>query len=267
MAKIAYIFDVDGVITNPSLKKVEHKEILLKLAKLLENNIVALNTGRSLSWLIDRVINPLLEISDNYKNFENFYAVGEKGGTWLEIDKDGKIIKFRDESISIPDKLKIKVEELVEAEFSNTTFYDDSKETMVSTEMLDGQNPEKEYRSDQKILVTKLQEVLKEEGLSENFKIDPTTIATDIENKIVGKDFAVRRIIDWVKTNNINPERIICFGDSKSDIPMAQELYEMGFPLEFVFVGTEQLKNDLPFKLFYTQEKYDKGTLEYLNQE
>jgi HAD superfamily hydrolase (TIGR01484 family) len=263
----AYIFDVDGVITDPSLKRIKHKEILLKIAELLENEIVTLNTGRSLEWLLERVINPLLEIVKNKENLQNFYAVGEKGGTWLTIDKNEHINQFRDKKITIPMTLQVKVKSLVESEFSETTFYDDTKQTMISTEMIDGLDPEHKYKSTQERLVTRLKELLEEEGIEGDLKIDPTTIATDIENTIVGKDFAVRRIINWLETKNITPDKIIAFGDSKSDIPMAEEIYKKGLPLEFVFVGKELLKDNYPFKINYTQEKYDKGTLEYLNQE
>lgn len=267
MGKTVYIFDVDGVLTNPSLKKIEHKEILNKIAKLLENNLVALNTGRSLAWILERVINPLIELVEDKDNLENFYAVGEKGGTWLSISKSAQVNEFKDEQISTPLELRNKVRELIESEFADTTFFDNSKETMVSAEMNDGQNPEEGYRAAQNQLITKLKKILEEEGLDKNFKIDPTTIATDIENKIVGKDFGVNRIIAWFKAKNVIIDRIICFGDSKSDIPMAQEIYKMGYAPEFVYVGKDALENYYPFKVIYAHEKYDRGTLEYLNHE
>jgi len=48
---IAWIFDIDGVVTNPLLVHIADK--------LKSGEPVAFNAGRSTSWLIERVINPL----------------------------------------------------------------------------------------------------------------------------------------------------------------------------------------------------------------
>ena len=55
------IFDVDGVVSAPKEKRPTIEGVLDAIAnKLAINEPVALNTGRSLSWMIDRVIAPLL---------------------------------------------------------------------------------------------------------------------------------------------------------------------------------------------------------------
>lgn len=49
----AYLFDVDGVITNPTEKKITENSLLTILAEKLQANIpVTLNTGRSNEWMI-----------------------------------------------------------------------------------------------------------------------------------------------------------------------------------------------------------------------
>jgi len=54
----AWIFDVDGVITNNETRTVVETEILQIIIAMLKNDQpVALNTGRSLAWTIENVVN------------------------------------------------------------------------------------------------------------------------------------------------------------------------------------------------------------------
>ena len=265
----AWIFDVDGVLTNPQKKKVTELRILDHIIeKLYADEPVALNTGRSLSWMIERVINPMLQKIEDKKILRNFFAVGEKGGTWLTFQDNGKMIEHRDESIKVPQELQDEVKEIIERDYADSMFYDGSKETMISTEMKDGHSLE-EFKVAQKELNKKLKQLISQKHLEGKFKIDPTTIATDIENNHVGKHFAIERILAWMKQRGIKPKQFITFGDSKSDIPMAQRLHQIGFPVKFVFVGNpSQLEGeDLPFPTTTTNNHFDKGTLEYLYSE
>ena len=260
------IFDVDGVITNPSEKRITEPEILDEIIKRLKNGEpVALNTGRSIKWVIERVINPLVEKTEDKSILQNFFAVGEKGGTWAEFDKDGDLVESKDDNISVPEDLKDKVRNLIKNNYSDSMFYDESKLTMISTEMIDGY-PLENYRSKQRTLTTQLEALLEDKNLKEKFKVDPTTIADDIENKFVGKNFAVRRILNWVKERNIKPQRYIAFGDSfRSDVPMAEEINLEELPVEFVYVGKENIDTSkYSFSIKQTRNKFEKGTLEYL---
>lgn len=261
-----WIFDVDGVITNPSEKRITEPEILDQIVEKLESGEpVALNTGRSLAWIIDRVINPLLGKVKNKKSLQNFFAVGEKGGTWVKFDENRQLQQYRDKSISVPQALQEKVRKMINSELSESMFYDETKETMISTEMKDGYSVE-EYTKQQQALNKKLQELIDQEGLAEKLKVDPTTIATDIENKRVGKGFAVKRAIEWLRNKAIKPQLYVTFGDSfSSDISMAQELHSQGLPVELVYVGKENIDSSaFPFTIHQTQAKFEKGTLEFL---
>src|SRR3990167_214820 len=97
----AWIFDIDGVVTNPTKKKVKKLQILDHIAKRLQQGEpVIFNTGRSLPWTIERV--------NDKRVLENLFAAGEKGGTWLTFGQDGKIQQHKDGSISIPSSLQQK---------------------------------------------------------------------------------------------------------------------------------------------------------------
>jgi len=264
----AYIFDVDGVITNPALKRVERLEILQRIAMLLAHgDFIALNTGRSLSWINERVIESLLGYINDKAILRNFIVVGEKGGTWANFTTHGNFENHKDDSISTPSELQNRIKDLINNSYSESMFYDDTKETMISTEMIDGYSIT-EYAKLQEKLVTQMSELLNEMNLNQTLKIDPTVIATDIENKTVGKDFAIGRILEYIKTMGLNPSKYITFGDSKSDIPMAEKLYEQKLPVELIYVGENTFEqNTFSFPIKFTQEKFDKGTLEYLKQE
>lgn len=264
--KTAYIFDVDGVITNPQEKKVTEPKILDEIIKRLEKGEpVALNTGRSIEWVKNRVLNQLIENVKDKGIFQNLLVVGEKGGTWAEFDNQGNLIESKDENISVPDSLINKIRNLVNEKYSDSMFFDESKLTMISTEMKDGYSLE-DYKQKQKTLLTEFETLLRKEKLTDKFKIDPTTIAVDIENVFVGKHFAVKRILTWLKTKGIAPQRYIAFGDSfRSDLPMAQELNSQNLPVEFVFVGQGNIDvKNYPFIIRQTQAHFEKGTLEFL---
>ena len=179
----AWIFDIDGVVTNPSEKKVGEPEILVHIVnKLKIKEPVAFNTGRSLPWLIERVINPLLNMVEDKSILENFIAVGEKGGAWLTFDKEGTILQHKENSIH------------------------------------------------------------------------------------VGKGFATDRILEWLKKKGIKPKQFIAFGDSPSDIAMANRLHEKNLSFTFIFVDNKgELKGvKFPFPIIYTKDRFDKGALEFL---
>lgn len=260
------IFDVDGVITDPQEKRVTEPEILDQIAKRLEKGEpVALNTGRSVEWLRDRILNPLAQIVKDKKMLRNLLAVAEKGGTWAEFDQEGNIIESKDDRISVPSNLKDEVRNIVNIEYPDTMFFDESKLTMISTEMKDG-HPLEDYREKQETLVSQLKTLLSDKGLEDKFKVDPTTIAIDVENNHVGKHFAVKRIIEWVKNRGIAPKRYIAFGDSfKSDVSMAEEIHSQGLLVEFVYVGNENIQtSNYPFPIMQPISHFGNGTLEYL---
>lgn len=297
----AWLFDVDGVITNPEQKRITEPQILTEIVKRLKNGEpVALVTGRSIDFMRQRVVEPLVEKigsrslfrAKNHgihavdeENFDarkreprplgrgnllqNFLAMGEKGGVWITYTQEGQPQEQIDENISVPQNLQDEVRKLIENEFSDLMFYDESKKTMISTEMIDGTNL-KDYHARQKILDQKFEELVRQHGLQDRLEVDPTTIATDIQNKHVGKDFAARRVLAWLKERGVKPAQFITMGDSKSDVPMAQEIHNQGLPVTFIFVGKEadraEIENrKLPFSVTFTQNNYEKGTLEYLS--
>lgn len=264
-----WLFDVDGVITNPEKKRVTEPKILDEIRKRLKaEEPVALVTGRSIDFMQDRVIGPLRDKINDPSLLQNFLAMGEKGGVWITYDESGNPQEHIDSEISVPHDLQDQVKRLIEDEFSDLMFYDETKKTMISTEMKDRVSLQ-DYHGRQQVLNQKLKELVASHGSSDQMEVDPTTIATDIQNKHVGKDFAARRVLAWLKEKGIKPQNFVAMGDSRSDVPMAREVHDQGFPVTFVFVGKEEDRNhikslNLPFPVTFTQNKYESGTVEYL---
>ncbi len=79
---IALLFDVDGVLTNPTTKQVQ-PALITALSQLLQSGyLITFNTGRSISWLEQPLLQPLIQSIDQQKA-QNLLAIGEKGGTWI----------------------------------------------------------------------------------------------------------------------------------------------------------------------------------------
>lgn len=265
----AWLFDVDGVITNPEQKRITEPQILDEIIKRLQaGEPVALVTGRSIDFMQDRVIGPLRDKINDPSLLQNFLAMGEKGGVWVTYE-NGEPQEHVDNGISVPQDLQDQVRKLIQDQFSDLMFFDETKKTMISTEMKDGTNLG-DYHARQQVLDQKLEELVTSHGLSDELEVDLTTIATDIQNKHVGKDFAARRVLAWLKEKGIKPQNFVAMGDSKSDVPMAQEIHSQGLPVLLTFVGKEDDRKyiqglNLPFPVKFTDALYEKGTLEYLS--
>ena len=75
---------------------------------------VILNTGRSISWLQERMFSKLYSpnLLSNNSALKNLLFVGEKGAIWVELSIKGFLnLKInKDKSIFIPEKIKQKLE-------------------------------------------------------------------------------------------------------------------------------------------------------------
>ncbi len=267
-ADVAFLLDVDGVVTNPVEKKVTEPRIFdSMIANLTQGNPVALNTGRSTDWMIERVVKPLNERIVDKSLLKNFFAVGEKGLTWTSFAPDGRLIQgvFNKDGLPVEGydlsvfldpttiehfkTLSQEAKDLIARKYSHSTFFDASKKAMVSTEMHDGYDQPK-YAAEQVEFDKELNAMLERLNLKDKFKTDPTTIATDIQLRHVGKHLGAQRVLDWLKRSKIAPKHFIAVGDSSSDIEMADELKKQGKSYEFRYVNPakplkpEQMKNE-----------------------
>lgn len=273
----AYLFDVDGVLTNPETKKAHPfliEEILDRLAK---NEPVCLNTGRSVDWVLKHVIDPLKNSINNRSLdtaaiLNNLIIVGEKGATWHTFNNsEGGINEYTGQvkSLSIPPELKQEVAELIEknpkykAAMSIGT-EDPDKLTMLSPEMNNGY-PLGEYTKIQQSFADELQTILDGNEKYSRYKIDATGIAVDIESPHVSKALGAQRFMEFLKLRGFVAKEFITFGDSASDLTMADYLSKIGKDVTMVFVGNKDtLENQAERQYTVTLAPgYDKGTVDF----
>src|SRR5215469_4990870 len=119
----AYLFDVDGVLTDPILKVVTEQDLFAEIIlKLQKGNPICLNTGRSTKWLIERFINTFIEKINNKLILQKFTAIGEKGCTWIAFDENGKMLHGKRDDVSIPEEVLEQTKVLVKEKYSDSMF-------------------------------------------------------------------------------------------------------------------------------------------------
>ncbi len=151
-------------------------------------------------------------------------------------------------------------------------FYDHSKLTMATVEMKTGLDIAL-FEQQQHAMVNDLNALINTHQLADQLKVDPTAIATDIENNHSGKDLGAQRMLEIMFQNQSQscPKYSYqCFGDSKSDIDMATHLHKQGLQVKFIYVGKTSMISQLtdlsaPFPIDYPTTLFDNGTLDYIN--
>lgn len=263
----AWLFDVDGVLTNPEEKKVVLPEIFDELIKRLQNNEpVGLNTGRSLDYMIAEVLKPIENRVEDKKILKNIFAVGEKGAAWITYNNENERVISVDENISVPEEIQNDVRELVKQKYSEMVFYDETKRTLVTLEIEANKKMSDLLKIEQEI-VFELNNILKKYKKEGDFKIDATRVAIDIQSILTGKALGAREFVKLLSSRGIEPKKYIGFGDSASDYEMYEELITLGKITEFVFVGDrDSLEGKDLASVIFTEKKDDEGTLEFLRR-
>lgn len=262
-----YLFDVDGVITNPQEKRVTNESMLDEIiGRLQSGEPVCFNTGRSTSWVMERVVGPMMSKVEDKSLFQNLIIVGEKGGTWTTFDGEGVAHDDAVETISVPDSLKERVRELIAEKYSDAMFFDESKQTMLSVEMNDGYDIAA-YTIRQAEFVRDIQALLVETGTDKIYRIDPTTIATDVESPYVSKALGADRFMEFLQYRELAVDSFEAFGDSGSDAAMADELARRDKTVDFIYVGSDlqSLNPRADYTVRYVGG-YNTGTLQYLGR-
>ncbi|HKR81925.1 MAG TPA: hypothetical protein VJR27_02905 [Candidatus Saccharimonadales bacterium] len=256
-----YVFDLDGVITNPADSLVE-KAVVEHVYHLLEKGIfVAVNTGRSYQWVHTNLLQAL-EHMGTTEVFKRVFIVCEKGGESAIWHGSGFIPQPSRFALSAEAReLGRRIFETNKALFS-TMFWDATKQTMATLEKRPSADLAS-FKAEQLILVSKLEQAFA--GWS--VKIDATTIATDIERREAGKHAGAALIYEWVRQHTSNGRAgFVSFGDSLSDYEMARYFAQKGSPSTFVFVGVEKVSfaKEPNVTVIRTKAHYAAGAREYL---
>lgn len=252
----AWIFDVDGVLTNLTAEKILLPEIpQIITEKLKKGEPVAFITGRSLAWLKETTLSKL-NITNNIT--DQLFIAAEFGGVIAKYEND-KIVSTYNKSYEVSSEIKEKASEIIKKypdsiELEEKEMFFTSKiKTGASLE--DFQNAQKSAVEELKILVADLH--------NDQLEVQSDSIGLSIRNKNANKSNCVRQLLSWLRERNFNPDKYIVFGDSPSDFEMADELQIKNLNFEFVFVG-DKPEAQPNFPLTFTEGKHDEGTLEYL---
>ncbi|KKR27340.1 MAG: putative HAD superfamily hydrolase, partial [Microgenomates group bacterium GW2011_GWC1_39_7] len=230
---------------------------------------IGFNTGRAINWVSERVINPLrqriLERKKSLKMLSNIFLSGEYGGTWMEFDKKGNGYVYMNQNISIPLQFQEEIRRMIANKYLYAMFYDEDKKTMVSAEMNPGFNLE-EFKEVQKEFYEDVKALIAANGLTNQIRVDNTTIATDIEDATAGKRLGTKKFLEWLRKKRIKPELFRVFGDSAADEEMAEELDINGRNAEYWFVGKELGKKERRFRVLTPQKNFSQLTCQALRE-
>jgi hydroxymethylpyrimidine pyrophosphatase-like HAD family hydrolase len=258
--KNAWVFDIDGVLTDLETREVS-QELLLVISKI--NTLkepVAFVTGRSFTWVKERILGQLAKYSNI--DLSLIFCSCEKGGVRVFFEDSQTRIEIN-EKLVVPKKIQESLKILLEEEFSKVMFYD-PKLTMATTEAREDV-ANVEFRKQQKILDRKLQNIVNKYNLSKSLKLDSASIATDIESVNVSKKIGAADFLQWLTGKSTNPDHFYTFGDREADIEVPVFLYLQGHRVTCVFTGgeTELKKHDYPFELIITSRLYDQGAVNF----
>lgn len=262
-----HLFDIDGVLSDPLEKGVIHPELFdLIIDRLEAGEPVALNTGRSTEWAIEKIVNPILERVTDKDILENLSVIGEKGNTWAVIDNEGSILQGKAE-VGVDQELVDRLATLVEENYSHMMANLDPKTTMISYEMIKGVKLA-DFTAMQPAFKEDVRHILEELGKESSLIVDTTTIAVDIESPYAGKALGAARFVKILKERNINfsHAEFNTYGDSASDADMAKELARRGLKGEFVYVGNDTLQPDPKYYKLRHEGGFTEGTLRVLQE-
>ena len=256
-----WIFDIDGAVTSIETRKLEHPQILEHIVeKLKDGEYVDIITGRELSWLREGVLDQLENLIENKNLLDLVRIECEFGGVSVTYEK-GESKVFKEEKFALPENLLKRLREILNEQFSDV-FFDPGKETHFIAEIKHELNPAN-FGAKKRELAEKIKKVLEEMDLDDQIEVREDALAVNIKNRRLNKHLAADKFLKWLDEKGVKSEAFYVFGDSTSDLQIAEELHSQGRKVVFVYTGEDEL-GKYPFEISITNAKYDKGTLEYL---
>ncbi|PWB96639.1 hypothetical protein [Homoserinimonas hongtaonis] len=245
---LGLMLDVDGPIASPETRTIAIPEITADLVSLAAAGIpIAFITGRSEHFITNEVVAPL--VAGGLPKGVRMFGVCEKGAVWFTIDDQGRGDVSVDTTVGLPAPVVAALKELVERDFSDAMFFDETKLAMVSVEQRTDV-ASAFYAQRQSEFEAAAFEVMAERGVGVRhgeresadstgavpFRIDTTIISTDIESVRLDKNHAAERALNFFAESGPLPRVWRSVGDSRGDYLMADHLHEAGFDAAHVDV-------------------------------
>ena len=250
---LGLLFDVDGPLASPVSRSIRIPSILDDLVALTAAGVpIAFVTGRSDTFIRDQVLAPLLEAGLAVALAApgaRMFGVFEKGASWAPITSAGMGEVTVDDSVALPASIVDGVRSLVAGEFSDTMFFDETKQAMISVEQRTDVTAET-YQEAQSRFNDAAFALIAGVGIGVKlgtrsaadaagnvpFRLDPTIISTDIESVLLDKDQGAARALGYFAALGSLPTQWRSVGDSRGDYLMADHLHEAGFDVAHVDV-------------------------------
>ncbi len=245
---LGLLLDVDGPIASPVTRTIATPSIVSDLILLAGANVpIAFITGRSADFIRTEVVAPL--VAAGLPQNLRMYGVCEKGAVWFPISPAGMGDVVIDRSVALPQAVVDEIRALVADLFSDTMFFDATKQAMISVEQRTDVDHET-YAAAQHAFNEAAFAVVARHGLGVRygdrehpaddgrvpFRLDPTIISTDIESVTLDKDHGARRALEFFAESGSLPEVWRSVGDSRSDYLMADHLHGAGYDVAHVDV-------------------------------
>ena len=266
MLDLGLLFDVDGPLASPVSRSIRIPSILDDLVALTAAGVpIAFITGRSDTFIRDKVIAPLLDVglaAALDTPGARMFGVFEKGASWAPITSAGMGEVGIDESVALPPSIVDGVRSLVAEGFSETMFFDETKRAMISVEQRTDVASET-YKHAQSWFNDASFALIAAAGVGVKlgsrsapdaagnvpFRLDPTIISTDIESVLLDKDRGAARALDYFAELGSLPNLWRSIGDSRSDYLMADHLHGAGYDVAHVDVRPADGILDRPYRV------------------
>ncbi|TQL48080.1 hypothetical protein FB562_1161 [Homoserinimonas aerilata] len=275
---LGLMLDVDGPIASPETRTIAIPRIVTDLVLLAGAGIpIAFITGRSEQFIREQVVEPL--VAAQLPAASRVYGVCEKGGVWFPITAEGVGHVSVDEKVSLPRETVDAVRVLVERDFGDTMFFDETKHVMISVEQRTDVGSEA-YKRAQVRFDDAAFELLASHGLGVRhgerehpdargetpFRLDTTIISTDIESVALDKDHAAERALAFFAESGPLPQLWRSVGDSRGDYLMADHLHEAGYDAAHVDVRPSDGVLERPYPVIEIEGKiHDEAGAEFLS--
>jgi len=283
MIDLGLLFDVDGPLASPVTRTIRIESIRRDLITLAAAGApIAFITGRSDAFVREFVVGPLFDdglAAALATPGARMFGVFEKGGSWAPITAAGMGEVTIDETVALPDSMVADIRRLIETEYSDTTFFDETKRAMISVEQRTDV-PSAVYKEAQARFNDQAFELMAAAGLGVRFgdrevqdaaglvpfRIDTTIISSDIESVALDKDRGAQRALEYFAELGPLPHVWRSVGDSRSDYLMADYLYREGFDTGHLDVRPADgiLQRDYPV-LTIGDDIHDEATAKFLS--
>jgi len=259
-----FVFDIDGVLTNPNIKKPNPAIISFIAKKLQKYHPVAFATGRASDWIVEHILPGMKKKLHKQDFLDLLISLCEKGAVMMTFHKGVKKVEV-DTDIIIPEKIIEKIKKHVES--YPGVFFDAQKKTMVSLEIYGG-NEEKIHQ--QKKELDQIQAWLQEKFIdhSNEYIIDRSEIAIDLQRSFVNKTLASKKLLKFLQEKAMLKQSFMIFGDSPKDALIAEEIRNQGYQVTFAYVGYRPLHNVYSFPVVQSlkDRQFDKAVVEILKR-